>query len=238
MSLNVENKAHNGVIDSTNNQTLTTVLCDRCMNCPCQSSKIKPESKNQHEMMNAFCNLYSSDQIKLFAKTIKENPNVFSDDSNDGLKSLVSLQSYPDNRYNSVRVTTYTHLSKENRIKLGKNYDAFCGIEISCNNPETDIDYVILYVNFSGHGSNIINPPKKYTILKTIKDLKSNYVSFFECPLLLIAEPFVDFSIEVKYNTSKVIMNDNTFTRAVKLHWLYCDKDIRTHASSNFNFFK
>jgi hypothetical protein len=166
-------------------------------------------------------------------------------------------------KYNACQMTKSLKLSKNNRVCLGDSFDAFQGLEIPCVNPETDIESVTLsigipiptqaelsrmasdenglgserfnYLFYSASGQDKDNAKILYFPLKKLTGLKSRYVSFYDCPVLLNTDNSnLTYSVEVKYTASHLAPQGH---QVVQLHYLKFKEYMRTNIRLCHNVF-
>lgn len=194
---------------------------------------------------------YSSLSLSNDIKSVNMLSNV---DNCDNLGLLISISNFPG--FNTVLTTKYVKLSKNFRVGLTRNCDALEGIEIACVNPKEDIESVTLFGSFFIPNDDKdlksllnFNPKQHFSSLpeyvfdekrgkmfyfpiKKITNFDSNYVKFFDCPILLCAEMFTPLSIEVKYKSSI------DFLKIVGLKHLTFTSKLREHIIMNHSLFE
>lgn len=200
---------------------------------------------------------YSSDKITELCKTFKSSPTCQTNAPMEALVKLCEAQSIGLN-LNAVRYTDRKQLSKNNRINITRNGDVFENITIQCFDP-SEIEEVTLcagvilpsplsFVNCDTFDFNNLEPyyssdPRPhethYFPIKTIRHPKSNVVSFYDNPLLMMAEIYSILSIEVKYvkdypnpdaATARAAYNQK---RNVELNYLILDTELRNNIAHN-----
>jgi len=136
-----------------------------------------------------------------------------------------------------------TKLSKKGRIKLNNVADFFEGISISC----VDISEIESVTLFSKICVPKDAPDEKYKVyfpcddkrpheahyipIKTISNIKTNFISFFDLPICQPLEHYTSLSIQVTFKQARPYFNlaglDRILERYVKLHFLYIDCPLR-----------
>ena len=201
---------------------------------------------------------YSSDKITQLCKTFKTSPTCQNNTPTEALTKLCEAQSMGLD-INDVRYTDRKSLSKNNRINIARSGDVFESITIPCFDP-SEIEEVTLCVgvilpsplssvNADTFDINTVEPyytgdprPNEthYFPIKTIRRPKSNVVSFYDNPLLMVAEMYTILSIVVKYlkdyptpNSAALRSPFNT-TRNVELNYLILPTDIRQDIAHNY----
>lgn len=251
MSHNVEIYAHNGAKNLDQQRCNKCILCTTCID------------KNQSQMIIDKLSLSLIEQFEfLSARTIRsplikeiKSLNWLSPvDPTDNIKALICIEH--QNYYNSIEMTKYEKLSKNDRINLDRSFDALTGISVACVDPFQDIDSLTLYVSLllpkndrlkeitdcdiitylrSNLFKQISYDPNRHQIiyvpLKIIKNPQTNNVKFYECPLFLCAEYLFKFSIDVKFtNRLRLPIGE----RIVGLHYLTFSTHLRSKLMKDY----
>lgn len=195
------------------------------------------------ELPDSFNDFYSSDKTKKTFGTINSCRTLFSHTS--GKDALINLCIATSYGYNAVPYTESKTLSKNNRVNILRTADVLEGITIACVDP-SDIASVTLFSKFvvltdaeEKHGLRASSQHQSiYVPVKTINNPTSNYIKFFDTPLLMCIESFKSLSIEVKFNVTDPYKTTNEINTPVLFHWLFIDSPIRNSIlrdSDNYN---
>jgi len=259
MSQNVEEKAHNGALFSNQKICDRCKNC-QCQSKITPTKKILDEICDK--IAQQYKSFLSSDRRQPLMNQIKEIDMLSPIDSQDPLSLLIAMEQHSQGqRYNTVRMMKYSKLSKQSRITLDKSFDALTGIKIACFNPQIDIQSVTLYAAITlpkqeeiskinsfdpiEYFTSETSPLYKlcynketcdvhYVPIRTIYHPHSNYIKFFNCPLLLCSENMVSFSIEVKFNNSLKIPPGQNI---IGLDYLMFQQSVRMEAQQKHSLF-
>lgn len=207
------------------------------------------------ELQNIMEQTYSN--RKSLNSEIKYPITFFPSPKDHFLINLIRMQTHPDNSlYNSVLSPVITNLSKKCRIGIPRQYDALQSIELSCINPVSDIESITLYAGIGlpikYNNEDKLNWTRKmisedlceypnefysqesckyfYIPVKTITNIESNLINFFDTPILLCRSFFISYSIQVNY-TNNIKSHVHDFP--IKLNYLLFEQTFRNKVSKD-----
>lgn len=205
-------------------------LCHKKSSGPIISEDVVKKINDHSSYAKSFSDFYGSERVQKFYSTVKKLPYLKTFDCVSAMKALVSLDE--KSNFNAVEYLETKTLSKNNRVAIRRVADVFLGLSIQCLDL-SDIQEVTLYgsaiQNESNDPNELFNPDAKiiYLPIKTITQFDSNFVSFFDAPIFIAAEPYTGLSVEVKFKDNLTRPNHFYHGAHVLLHHLYLSTDIR-----------